>query len=77
MIPTTSGAQIVTNISMKVSSRANRASRAAVKKASRSRDNAFLKNGGKPEDIQRKNSIFPQGFFDNARISNLAQAVGR
>lgn len=62
---------------MKAAGQANQKSRAAVKRASRLADAARLKEGEDPEKLQRENSIFPEGFFDNARISNLKQAVGR
>lgn len=62
---------------MKISNSANHASRAAVKKASRRDDHARLEKGENPEILQRENSIFPEGFFKGARISNLARAVGR
>jgi hypothetical protein len=55
----------------------DRASRAVVKQTSRRLDAARLEQGERPEVLQRENSIFPAGFFDNARISNLKQAIGR
>jgi hypothetical protein len=51
--------------------------RGAVKKASRRQDRARLEQGEIPEILQHENSIFPADFFSGARISNLAQAVGR
>jgi hypothetical protein len=62
---------------VKAQSKVNRESRAVVKRASRRSDAVRLKNGERPEVLQRENSIFPAGFFDNARISNLKQAIGR
>jgi hypothetical protein len=59
------------------SDKIDRESRAAEKRASRRSDAERLKKGESPEVLQRENSIFPAGFFDNARISNLKQAVGR
>ncbi|MFT6178198.1 MAG: hypothetical protein ACJAXZ_003443 [Akkermansiaceae bacterium] len=62
---------------MKAAQKVDRASRAAVKRASRVADAARLKEGERPEDLQRENSIFPDDFFEGAQISNLKQAVGR
>lgn len=62
---------------MKAQGKVDRESRAAVKQASRRSDAARLKKGESPEALQRENSVFPAGFFDNARISNLKQAIGR
>ena len=62
---------------MEESDKLDRESRAAEKRASRREDAERLKKGESPEVLQRENSIFPEGFFDNARISNLKQAVGR
>ena len=62
---------------MEESDKIDRESRAAEKRASRREDAERLKKGESPEVLQRENSIFPEGFFDNARISNLKQAVGR
>ena len=62
---------------VKAQSKVDRESRAMVKRASRRSDAVRLKNGERPEVLQRENSIFPVGFFDNARISNLKQAIGR
>ena len=39
-------------------------SRAAEKAASRREDRQRLENGESPDVIQRENSIFPPGFFD-------------
>jgi len=62
---------------MKAQGKMDRASRAVVKRASRRSDAARLEQGERPQVLQRENSIFPAGFFDNARISNLKQAIGR
>ena len=62
---------------MEESAKVDRESRAAEKRASRRSDAERLEKGESPEVLQRENSIFPAGFFDNARISNLKQAVGR
>jgi hypothetical protein len=51
--------------------------RAAQKRAARQEDLVRLEGGMSPESLQRENSIFPKSFFENARISNLKQAVGR
>lgn len=55
----------------------SRKSRDAEKAASRRDDLARLENGESPEKIQRENSIFPEGFFDEGEISNFANAIGR
>jgi hypothetical protein len=52
-------------------------SRAAAKKASRRSDRQRLEQGLSPADLQRENSIFPPGYFENHRILNFASAVGR
>jgi hypothetical protein len=52
-------------------------SRAAEKMASRRADKQRLENGESPEVIQRENSIFPPGFFENHRIINLVSVVGK
>lgn len=62
---------------MKQSEKFNRESRDAEKRASRRADEERLKAGEDPAILQRENSIFPEGFFENARISNLKQAIGR
>ena len=62
---------------MKIASSADRASRAAAKKAARREDRLRLEGGESPAVLQRENSIFPADFFKNARISNLSQVVGR
>jgi len=62
---------------MKSASSANRSSRAAAKKAARREDRQRLENGESPAALQRENSIFPAGFFKDAKISNLSQVVGR
>jgi hypothetical protein len=51
--------------------------RDAEKAASRRADAARLANGEDPMVLQRENSIFPEGFFKNARIENLREAIGR
>ena len=55
----------------------DRESRAAEKRASRLADVARLTAGEDPKVLQRENSIFPEGFFKNARISNRKQSLGR
>lgn len=62
---------------MKPSGKFNREARDAEKRASRRADEERLKAGEDPAVLQRENSIFPEGFFKNARISNLKQAIGR
>lgn len=62
---------------MKPSENFNRESRDAEKRASRRADEERLKAGEDPAVLQRENSIFPESFFRNARISNLKQAIGR
>ncbi len=62
---------------MKPSKSINLKSRAAAKAASRREDRRRLENGESPEVIQRENSIFPPGFFENGRIVNLASVVGK
>ncbi len=52
-------------------------SRAAEKAASRREDKLRLEDGESPEVIQRENSIFPPGFFEKGRFSNLASVVGK
>ena len=52
-------------------------SRAADKAASRREDRKRLENGESPEVIQRENSIFPPGYFENHRFLNLASVVGK
>jgi len=51
--------------------------RDAEKRASRRSDALRLQKGESPEVLQRENSIFPKDFFENAKISNLAQIAGR
>ncbi len=51
--------------------------RQAEKAASRAADQARIDAGEDPEVIQRENSIFPDGFFKNARVTNLAATVGQ
>jgi hypothetical protein len=55
----------------------NLKSRAADKMASRREDRRRLENGECPEALQRENSIFPPGFFENGRFSNLASVIGK
>lgn len=69
--------QVYSQTEMRASEQADRESRAAVKRVSRRADAARLEKGEDPGKLQRENSIFPAGFFDNARISNLKQAVGK
>lgn len=62
---------------MKPSEKINRDSRDAEKRASRRADSVRLEAGEDPKVLQRENSIFPKGFFKDARISNLKRAIGR
>jgi len=62
---------------MKPSEKISRESRDAEKRASRRADAARLDAGEDPMVLQRENSIFPEGFFKDARISNLKRAIGR
>ncbi len=62
---------------MSVSKNADLDSRAALKKASRREDRVRLEKGESPEALQRENSMFPPGFFKDAKISNLASAIGK
>jgi hypothetical protein len=55
----------------------NSESRDAEKRASRRADEERLKAGEDPAVLQRENSIFPEGYFRNARISNRRQSLGR
>lgn len=55
----------------------DRKARDAQKAASRREDAARLAAGEDPMVLQRENSIFPEGFFKNARIENLSEAIGR
>ena len=64
-------------VAMELPEKFDRESRDAEKRASRRADEERLKAGEDPEVLQRENSIFPAGFFDNARISNLKRAIGR
>ena len=61
---------------MEESDKIDRESRAAEKRASRREDAERLKKGESPEVLQRENSIFPDGFFDNARIRNRKIGAG-
>jgi len=62
---------------MKALAKVDRNSRAAVKRASRRPDTARLEKGEHPKKLQRENSMLPENFFKDARISNLKNAVGR
>lgn len=62
---------------MEIPDKIDLASRAAQKAASRREDRERLEKGEKPEVIQRENSIFPEGFFENGSFSNLAEVIGR
>jgi len=55
----------------------NRESRAAEKAASRQADRIRIASGENPSILQRENSIFPSGYFENHRILNLSTAIGR
>jgi hypothetical protein len=55
----------------------DRKARDAEKAASRRADAARLAKGEDPMVLQRENSIFPEGFFKNARIENRAESLGR
>jgi hypothetical protein len=55
----------------------DRKARDAEKAASRREDAARLAEGEDPMVLQRENSIFPEGFFKNARIENRADSLGR
>ena len=55
----------------------DRNARDAEKAASRQADTARFEKGEDPVVLQRKNSIFPEGFFENASIENLSEAIGR
>ena len=54
-----------------------RKERDAEKAASRREDAARLAGGEDPMVLQRENSIFPEGFFENAEIENRAESLGR
>ena len=62
---------------MKPSEKFNRESRNAEKRASRRAVEERLKAGDDPTVLQRENSISPERFFRNARISNRRQSLGR
>jgi hypothetical protein len=47
------------------------------KAASRAADQARIDAGEDPEVIGWENSILPEDFFKGAKVSNLAEAVGR
>ncbi len=55
----------------------DRKARDAEKVASRLADAARLAEGEDPMVLQRENSIFPEGFFKNARIENRKESLGR
>ena len=55
----------------------DRKARDAEKAASRRADAARLAKGENPMVLQRENSIFPGGFFKNARIEIRALSLGR
>jgi hypothetical protein len=55
----------------------DRKARDAEKAASRREDAARLAAGEDPMVLQRENSIFPKGFFKDAKIENRAQSLGR
>lgn len=55
---------------------ANLDRRAAQKRAARQSDQRRLEEGEDPQVLQAENSILPKGFFENAHISNLEQAIG-
>ena len=55
----------------------DRKARDAKKAASRLADAARLAKGEDPMVLQRENSIFPEGFFENARIENRKESLGR
>lgn len=51
--------------------------RRAEKMASRARDEERLRGGEiSPEELQRENSPWPEGYFDKAHIENLHDVVG-
>jgi hypothetical protein len=62
---------------MNPSEKFNREARDAEKRVSRRADEERLKAGEDPAVLQRENSIFPEGFYRNARISNRRQSLGR
>lgn len=53
------------------------ARRIASKKASRKKDRARVQSGCDLDKLQRENSILPEKFFKDRKISNFAEAVGR
>ncbi len=55
----------------------DRKARDAEKAASRRADAARLAAGEDPMVLQRENSIFPEGFFKDAKIENRAESLGR
>lgn len=62
---------------MKIVVKVDRASRAEEKQKARREDAARLKAGESSAVLQRENSIFPEGFFSNVRVSNRRQSLGR
>ncbi len=62
---------------MKASKKSLMEELAAVKKASRRADRERLENGENPEVLQRENSIFPPGFFEKGKFSNLSSVIGK
>lgn len=55
----------------------NQKSRQTQKAQSRQSDKERLETGEDPNVIQRENSIFPEGYFKDAKIENLKDAVGK
>ena len=53
------------------------ARRIAAKKASRRKDRAHVQAGNNLDELQRKNSILPDDFFSQRKVSNFAEAIGR
>lgn len=73
----TFGPSVVRLVSMGEEKPFNRKARDAEKAASRRKDAARLDAGEDPMILQRENSIFPEGFFKNAKIENRAESLGR
>lgn len=59
------------------SKRASLSVRSAAKKVARRRDSKRLAAGVPVSQIQEENSALPESIFANAKISNLAESVGR
>ena len=59
------------------SKQASLSARSAVKQVARKRDSERLAAGVPVSQIQEENSALPESIFANAKISNLAEAVGR